>query len=225
MSESGKILAVDDNAALPRRFTHVRVPVWAMIGTAAALIGFAGFAAYGFRENGLRLGNELAWRFTCLVFFAALVAGPASRLMPWAWLRRVGEERHQLVWGFCASVGVFIATLIIPNATTPSSVEHEGLTLGMALFAIFGGVLTAVIAYVAVPKPQLGEQSRKAMLGVGISYFWLAYTLTGLSHLSGPHRPDAFYGISLVLMLAALLLRFADRFVAKNRAPRDAAQS
>jgi hypothetical protein len=81
-------------------------------------------------------------------------------------------------------------------------------------------VLTGVIAYVALPRPALGEQARKAMLGVGMAYFWLAYTLTGLSHLSGPHRPDAFYDISLVLMLMAVLLRFADRFVIKIRRPK-----
>ena len=49
------------------------------------------------------------------------------------------------------------------------------------------------------------------------SFFWLTYALTGLAHLSGPHRPDGFYGLSLSLMILALLLRFADRLWAKLR--------
>jgi hypothetical protein len=53
------------------------------------------------------------------------------------------------------------------------------------------------------------------MLGVGMACFWLAYALTGLARISGPHRPDAFYGFSLSLMMIALLLRFADRLVAR----------
>ena len=64
---------------------------------------------------------------------------------------------------------------------------------------------------------RVGEKSRRALLSVASSFFWLTYALTGLAHLSGPHRPDAFYGVSLSLMIIALLLRFADRFVAKLR--------
>jgi hypothetical protein len=220
MSESGKILAVDDPTILPRGLSRMPFPFWVAILAVAVLVSLAGFAAHGFAENGLRLGSQLAWRFACFAFFAALIVGPASRLIAWDWARRLGKDRHQMIWGFCASFGVFIATLIVPNTLAPASVDHEGLTFGMALFAIFGGVLTAVIAYVALPRPALGEQARKAMLGVGMAYFWLAYTLTGLSHLSGPHRPDAFYDISLVLMLMAVLLRFADRFVMKIRQPK-----
>jgi hypothetical protein len=55
------------------------------------------------------------------------------------------------------------------------------------------------------------------MLGVGMAFFWLTYALAGLSRISGPQRPDAFYGFSLSLMVIALLLRFADRFAAKIR--------
>jgi hypothetical protein len=55
---------------------------------------------------------------------------------------------------------------------------------------------------------------RRILLGAGLCCFWLAYALTGLEHISGPHRPDGFYGVSILLMIAALLLRFADDFAA-----------
>jgi hypothetical protein len=224
MSQPGKILGVP-GAPFPQNLSHFRIPVWGLIALAAVLVCLGGFAAHGFDENGLRFGNLLVWRFACLVFFAAAIAGPVTRIVPWEWLRRAGQERRQLIWGFCASIGVYLASLIVPNTLTPPSLDHEGLTAGMALFAIFGAALTMVIAYVASPRSNLGEQSRKTLLGVGLSYFWLAYTLTALSHLSGPHRPDAFYGFSLILMLAALLARFVDNFVTKMRKPEAVPQS
>lgn len=192
-------------------------PIWGMIAIASALVCLGGFAAHGFGENGLRLGSELTWRFTVLAYFAAAIAGPVTRLVPGKRLQRLGQERRQLLWGFCASFGVFLASLLVPNTLAPAASVHQGLTAGMIVFAIFGAGLTMVIAYAVSPQPSLGERSRRAILGVGLSYFWLAYTLNGLSHISGPHRPDAFYGFSLVLMMIALLLRFADGFVVKLR--------
>jgi hypothetical protein len=215
MSGSGKHLALHGVAAF-QGLTHRRLPLWGLIALSATLVSLGGFAVRGFDENGLRFGNQLAWRFACLMYFAAIIAGPVMRLVPWQRLRQAADAERQLIWGFCTSFGVYLASLIVPNTLTPQSLDHEGMTFGMALFAIFGAALTMVIAYVASPQPGLGEQSRRAILGAGLSYYWLAYVLIGLSHLSGPHRPDAFYGFSVMLMLVALLVRFADNFSAKK---------
>jgi hypothetical protein len=40
-------------------------------------------------------------------------------------------------------------------------------------------------------------------------FFWLAYTFAYAAHFSGPHIPDASFGIGLFLMLGALFIRFA----------------
>ena len=58
--------------------------------------GIGGFAARGFSDNGLRLGSELVWRFTCFVYFAAIIAGPLARLIPSQSLRRICEQRRQI---------------------------------------------------------------------------------------------------------------------------------
>jgi len=50
------------------------------------------------------------------------------------------------------------------------------------------------------------------LLGGATIYFWLSYCLMALARISGPHRPDAFYGISLCLMVTGLLVRYADRW-------------
>jgi len=180
----------------------------------------SGLAARGFSDNGTRLGSELAWRFTCLIYFAAVTAGPLARLIPSASLRRLCEERRQLVWGFCAGFGVYLACILFPN-TAPLP-DRDELTTGMLLFVLSAGLLVAVIAYAATRSAArfLGETISRTLVHVGMSTFWLAYAALGLSHISGPHRPDIFYGFSLSLMVIALLLRFADCFVAKMKAPR-----
>ena len=174
-------------------------------------------AMQGFDENGLRLGSEMAWRFTFFVFFVALIAGPLARLLPFAPLQYLGERRRHLLWGFCASFGVYLAVTVVPNTIRPVTLHHDGLAAGMAMFVVFSGTLVAIMACClsAHALAMLGDAARHAMLTVGKAYFWLAYALTGLAHISGPHRPDIYYGLSLSLMVVALLLRFADRFVQK----------
>jgi hypothetical protein len=55
------------------------------------------------------------------------------------------------------------------------------------------------------------------MLATAAGYFWLCYALMALARISGPHRPDAWYGFSLVLMVAALLARYADHWFGQSR--------
>lgn len=210
---------IEQNSPLvpDNRFRQPQLPAWGMIGAVAALLALSGFAARGFSDNGYRLGSEFAWRFTCLVYFAAVTAGPLARLIPSRTLKRVCQARRQLVWGFSASFGVYLASLLLPN-TMP--VPDRDLTVGMTIFVIFAGLLALVIAY-AASRPAahfLGERISRTMMAVGMATFWLAYAASGLSHISGPHRPDIFYGFSLSLMLIALLLRFADCFITKLRA-------
>jgi hypothetical protein len=215
------VVAIENDAVLPKTgwFRRLRLPGWAVIALAGALFCVGGFAAHGFRDNGLRLGSELVWRFTCVIYFAAIVAGPLARLIPSETLRHICEERRQLIWGFCASFGVYLASVLMPNTLTPPGLDRDGITAGMTIFVVFGAVLVIVIAYTASRQAAdfLGEKSRRTMLGVGMACFWSSYALTGLAHISGPHRPDAFYGFSLSLMVIALLLRFADRFATRIR--------
>jgi hypothetical protein len=211
------VVAIDQGTALPQEglFHIPRLRLWAVIAAVTALVGVGGFAARDFSETGLRQGSELAWRFTCFIFFAAIIAGPLARLIPSETLRRICEQRRQLIWGFCASFGVYLASILGPNLLA----HRDDLAAGTTIFVAFGVGLTMVIAYTASRQAAdlLGETARRTILVVGLSTFWLAYALTGLAGIYGPHRPDAFYGFSLSLMIVALLLRFADRFVANIR--------
>jgi hypothetical protein len=212
------VIAIDSNAhAGIQPVLKVRIPFFGFVAAAAACLAFASMARHGFDDSGLRQASELDWRFASFVFFAAAAIGPVCRLIPYGPFRRLGGLRRQMIWSFCASYAVFLASMILPN--TLGGVTHDDATLGMTMFSLFGGGAAAVMAFAATrdAAARLGEKSRRALLSVAASYFWLTYALTGLAHLSGPHRPDGFYGLSLSLMILALLLRFADRFWAKLR--------
>ena len=196
---------------------NIKFPLSGFVAGAAACLTLAVMARFGFGDQGLRLGSEFAWRFASFVFAAAVMAGPVCRLMPFDAFKHADGFKRQAIWSFCACYGVFLASMILPN--TLGGVTHGDETLGMTLFALFGGGAACMMAYSASQSAveRVGEKPRRALLSVAASFFWLTYALTGLAHLSGPHRPDAFYGVSLSLMILALLLRFADRLAAKFR--------
>ncbi|HSS13024.1 MAG TPA: hypothetical protein VLL04_03980 [Rhizomicrobium sp.] len=178
---------------------------------AVALV-FGAIIFRGFAENGFRLGSQLAWRYACLVFFTALVAGPACRLAARIFpsLTPPDSLGRKLIWGFCASYGVYLLSVFIPNVIR--------LSAGATLMVLFGGGVALVMALTAAPLKRLGDKPiipakiRRVLLGIAAGYFWLCYALMGLSRIYGPHRPDAFYGFSLCLMVTGLLVRFADRW-------------
>ncbi len=211
------MVALDSTHAGVQPVLKVKIPFAVFVAAGGACLAFAAMARHGFDEAGLRLASELDWRFASFVFFAAAVTGPLNRLIPYGPFRLLGGLRRQMIWSFSASYAVFLASMLLPN--TLGGVTHDDATLGMTMFSLFGGGAAAVMAFAATREAaaQLGEKARRALLSVAASFFWLTYALTGLAHLSGPHRPDAFYGISLGLMIFALLLRFADRFWAKLR--------
>ena len=207
-----------DNTAF---FGHGKVPrlklntgplVMGIALVAVALV-FGALLLRGFAENGFRLGSQLAWRYTSLVFFAVLVAGPACRIAAYFFPSLTPPESlsRKLVWGFCASYGVYLLSVFLPNVIR--------LSAGATLMVLFGGGVALVMAVTAAPIKQLGdkfiilEKFRRALLGTAAVYFWLCYCVMALARISGPHRPDDYYGISLCLMVLGLLARYADRWV------------
>jgi hypothetical protein len=207
-----------DNAALlgqPVRATRPRFSLAPLVGgiaLAAAVIVMGAILYRGFTDNGFRLGSQLAWRYTSFVFFAAMVAGPICRVVARFVPAFTAPESlgRKLVWGFCASYGIYLLSVFVPNVIA--------LSAGATLMVLFGGGVALVMAATVAPLRRhghavIGEKLRRTFLGTAASYFWLCYALMGLARISGPHRPDAFYGISLCLMVAALLARYADHWV------------
>jgi hypothetical protein len=210
------MVALDNSAifgsAKPSGLRVSLAPLVGAIALGAVAVVMGAIVTRGFSENGFRLASQLAWRFTALVFAAALMATPlmriAARLFPNI---SVPESLgRKLVWGFCASYGVYLLAVFLPNVIR--------LSAGATLMVVFGGSVALVMAISAVPRKAksgragIGESTRRVLLGTAAIYFWLCYSLMALARISGPHRPDSWYGISLSLMVAALLVRYADRW-------------
>jgi hypothetical protein len=220
------MIALDDTALASRaiagrfRVPRLRLTLGPLVGgiaVAAAVLVVGAILFRGFAENGFRLGSQLAWRYASLVFFAALVAGPVCRLTARFLPGLTPPESlgRKLVWGFCASYGVYLLSVFLPNVIR--------LSAGATLMVLFGGSVALVMALTAAPIKRLGDtpvipaKFRRVLLGTAAGYFWLCYALMGLARVYGPNRPDAFYGISLCLMLTGLLVRFADRWFSQER--------
>jgi hypothetical protein len=220
------VVALDNNVLLGHgRGLRIRWSLNPLVGTIAAIavvMVISAILARGFAENGFRLGSQLAWRYASFVFVAALVAGPicrmAARLFPFMPPESLSRR---LIWGFCAAYGVYLLSVFLPNVIR--------LSAGATLMTLFGSLVVAVMAATAAPlksggAPLLPEKIRKVFLATATAYFWLCYALMALARISGPHRPDIFYDISLTAMILALLLRYADRWLAhrdalRNRGP------
>ena len=189
-------------------------PLVGAIAILAALLVLGAILARGFSENGFRLGSQLAWRYASFVFVAALAMGPLCRIAAHFFPAVTPPESlsRKLVWGFCAAYGVYLLSVFVPN------VIH--LSAGAMLMTVFGSTVVLVMAVTAAPLVRLGgppilsDKVRKVLLGTSAIYFWLCYSLMALARISGPHRPDSYYSLSLSLMILALLLRYADRWLA-----------
>jgi hypothetical protein len=211
------MVALDNISVLGREkvpFHLPRISLPGAVALAAAILVFGSLVVRGFSDNGFRLASQNSWRFACVVFFAAIMAGPMGRLIPA--LRRLQQDSCALFMSFCATFGVYLGTVLLPNAFGPRSAEEGTGALG--LFVLFGAGVTLVMALALTPRLArlLGAGASRALLGVSAAYFWLCYALMGLAHLSHPHRPDGFYGFSLSLMLIALLVRFADSWMRRR---------
>ena len=220
------MVALDNNGVSDTPKFHIgKLPPFSLTGftaAVAALLTLATIAAVGLGENGIRVGSQMAWRFSFFVFVVAVVAGPICRIAPFGLCRFIGPYGRQLIWSFCAAFGVYLASVLVPNLLRLPLPQQAGLDIGMLLFVLLCGVLAAVMAYAASPQAalRLGDKPQRAILVVGVGYFWLTYAASGLSHISGPHRPEMFYGFSVSLLVLALLLRFLDRFLTKwNESP------
>jgi hypothetical protein len=210
------MVALDNQAFFGRRVPRLKLTLGPLVGgiaLGAAMLVVGAIVMRGFAGNGFRLGSQLAWRYASFIFFLALTAGPLCRIAARLFPRLIIPESlsRRLVWGFCLSYGIYLASVFVPNVIRPSA--------GAALMVMFGGGVVLVMAITVTPLVRLGQppiipaKIRRVLLGVSAAYFWLCYSLMALARISGPHRPDDYYGISLCLMVVGLLARYADRWV------------
>jgi hypothetical protein len=188
----------------------------AFVGTGLALLLAAG--AFLLRGGGM-IGSGSAARLVLagasLAFIIAYVAMPLSRLFPSATTRALGRERAGLTQAFAGVYAVFLSCITLPYFLT-----GEAIPLPTLAFAVFSTLILAVMLFGTSTRRILGSPAGRAMVGLSNAYFWCAFAASDLDHMVGPHQKgifDLFYHFSLILLVLALLVRFADAFMERRK--------
>lgn len=188
----------------------------ALAGTAIALaVAALAFLYRGGDHNGVRYAAQMVFRASSVVFLLYYLAQPLARLIPTRPTLALARQRMGLALAFAGSYAVFVACSLAPDYMNGAPVALT--TLG---FAIFSAVVLSVMLmgeYGGRATDPAWRAAWRAMESIGVAYFWVVYAVSDLDHLSGPHRPDGFYGASLVVLCLAVLVRFADAFRQRYR--------
>jgi len=209
--------AIESNAGIfaPVWQTGRRKTTLALAGAAIALsVAVGAFLLHGGDRNAARFAAQAVFRASSLAFLIYYLAGPVSRLVRSRQTLMLAREHVGLALAFVSFYAVFLGCTVVPD--TMSGARIPLTTLAFVGFSTI--VLGAVLAgeYAGRADPQW-RSALRAMECLGVAYFWLAYAVNDLDHLSGPHRPDGYYGISLTVLVLALLVRFADSFRERAR--------
>jgi hypothetical protein len=179
----------------------------------AGLLALGSFVWKGFTANGLMLAGDLTGRFALLLFIGVLVVQPLRRLLPFGFLRGIGRERAPLILAFAAAMTVSLACLSAPMALMSAS---------QAFASILYSVFTAGVLFVLVLGTVRGQSRSeeggiaRAMQIVAISFFWLSFAFAAVVHLNGVDHPGVWFGLSLGLLVAAVLLTLVDAWLSKT---------
>ena len=205
--------AQDMTLPRPAETSHTgQIVLFAFLG--AAMLVAASLALNVGNDTGWRVAADMSSHFSLLLFVAAMIVEPLGRLIPSQALQSIGRERGSLTLAFAAVSAVALFCL-----AAPSWAGGESMSAPAAAYCFMSAIILVVMLFSAHPATVrlLGAPSWRALQRVSTAYFWIAFTISGLEHLIGPHRPDIWYGFSLLVLVATLLLRFADSLVAHWR--------
>jgi hypothetical protein len=202
------------------------MPAPVPVGRRKLVIAFAGTGLAVFLAMGaflLRGGGTIGSGFAARVvlaaaslgFVIAYVARPLARLFPLPATQILGRERAGLVQAFAGMYAVFLTCIVLPYFLT-----GEAIPLPTSAFAVISAFILAVMLFSTSTLRILGSRAGRTMLGLANAYFWCAFAASDLDQMVGPHRAtlfDAFYRLSLGLLVLALLVRFADAFMERRR--------
>jgi hypothetical protein len=186
-----------------------------MAGVAAGvLIAWISFLFGGADLNAARGASTEILLAASFVFVAYYVAAPISRLFRSDIGRTIGEERFALAYAFAGMMAVFITCILTPDTVSGARIPLPSLT-----YAVMTVLVGAVFLLSAGNKRADGSVTLRTFQSLSSGYFWLLFAFSNLDHMVGPHRPDDNpYGLSLLLLVLALIVRFADAFMLRLKA-------
>jgi hypothetical protein len=182
----------------------------AVVAAGAMNLASDGMSPWGFAA-------DMVARFSLLLFVAAMVVEPIARLIPTDATEAAARERPSLMIGFAFATAVSLGCLM-----APVYLGTEKLAGPVTVYAALTGFIVVVMLISSHPVTLrlLGERAWRTLQRIATAYFWVAFSLVGIDKMVGPHRPDSWHGISLLLLVGALLIRFMDTLVAHVRTPR-----
>jgi hypothetical protein len=187
----------------------------ALAGTALALaIAIGAFLIHGRDANAMRFAAQTVFRASTLPFLLFYLATPLGHLLPTRPTLILARERTGMALAFAGMYAVFLGCAVAPDYFAGAHVPLATLT-----FAVFSAVILAIVlaGERAAHADASWRPALRTMEIIGVAYFWAAYGVNDLDHLSGPHRPDGYYGVSLTILVLALFVRFADSFWQRYR--------
>ncbi len=175
----------------------------------SALVAAAALTVGASEGTGWPLAAEMVSRLSLLIFIAAMTVEPIARLIPTRATEAAARERHSLILGFAAASAMSLICV-----AAPAQLGGEPLTAPAVVYCLLTAGILAVMLFSAHPATMrfLGGPAWRSLQRISTAYFWLAFSLTAMGHLVGPHRPDNWHGFALLLLVGALLIRFADTF-------------
>jgi hypothetical protein len=180
----------------------------------AVLIAWVSFLIRGGDMNGARFAASVVLYASSLAFVAYYIAGPLSRLVRAKATRVLGEERFAIAYGFIGMTGVYIVCVLMPDYMTSARVSLPTLA-----YVVFTALVSVVFLLSAGSKRADKSVTLRSLRSLSSGYFWLAFAFVDLDRMVGPQRPETEpYGISLLLLVVALLIRFADALAQRHSA-------
>jgi hypothetical protein len=160
--------------------------------------------------SGWSVAADEIWRFSAFVFAAALAWEPAVSLLPREARESLAPEAGTLTAFFVLTYAAYLAFTFAPNW-----LDKTEPVIAMRLFGALAAAATVILAVSALPRwpGALGQTLQRAVQFVALGFFWVLFVMCGIDHLYGPHRPDSFFGIAVLALVGALLVRFLAAFV------------
>jgi hypothetical protein len=190
--------------------------VIAFAGTGLALcLAMGAFLLEGGGPIGSGFAARVVLAAASLAFVVAYLSKSVGRLLPSAATRVLSRESAGLTQAFAGMYAVFLGCVVSPYFLT-----GEEIPLPTLAFAVFSTLILAVMLFGTGARRILGSRAGRTMLGLANAYFWCAFAANDLDQMVGPHRAtafDAFYRLSLSLLVLALFVRFADAFMERRR--------
>lgn len=201
-------------------YTTIRTPYF-MLGAlvASALVIAMALVFQGETIAAWRLASENIQRFSFFIFMIAFVIGPLSRLFPALGLQQVAQERYKFSLAFITAYAVSLLCLLAPYYL-PFAAPLARYMPTTTMAFVMGGASALLIMLASAHENAarlFGKMIYRFLDRLALVYFWSIFGLAAFDHLVGPSRPDAFFGFSLSLLIAGLLLRFADAFLEQHK--------